>query len=162
MELHLYEDDSYFQNQISEWIEELKLTQIQIEQLKAIEIQYFSQTSQLKQELYQAEYEFDKLLVSSASNQQVRQEQQKHATLKMKALEVFTEQFLCIREVLTQAQILQVCASHVTAVEELNFDDIIQRRQRFYENCDEQLRAYLEDEEKLSYELRAYLRNQSK
>ncbi len=55
-------------------------------------------------------------VVSLASNQQVRQEQQKHTALKMKALEVFTEKFLSIREVLTQAQILQVCASHVATV----------------------------------------------
>ena len=91
------------------WIENLQLTQSQIEQIKIIENQYADQTNQLGQMVQQFEREFAQSIVEVGSNEQLRESNRELETLKLEISQIYFEKFLAIRDVLTSEQLLKQC-----------------------------------------------------
>lgn len=106
------------------WITDLQLTQAQIEQIKAIENQYSSQTNSFDQELQQIEISLTQLIIGTASTDQLKQKERELEALKIDAAQVYFEKFLAIREVLTPAQLLKLCEPFTLIME--------QRMERFH------------------------------
>ena len=101
----------------NQWVKDLQLTQEQVEQIKAIENQSSDQTSQFYQELQQIEISLARLIVSTASSDQLRQKEHELETLKIQAAHLSFEKFLAIRDVLTPSQLLRQC-EHFTLTKE--------------------------------------------
>jgi Spy/CpxP family protein refolding chaperone len=95
-----------------EFIASIQLTQAQIAQIKTIEAQYSDQINQFQPELAKAERALTELIVSTASADQVRQQERDLEAFKNQAAQVYFEKFLALRDVLSAPQLQKIC--HLT------------------------------------------------
>jgi Spy/CpxP family protein refolding chaperone len=102
----------------NEWVESFELTEGQVEQLKAIENDYEDSTTKLETEVNEGELLLNKLIISRGSAEELKQKEHELEVLKLKAMQVYFEKFLAIREVLTPAQVLKQCEIFALTPEE--------------------------------------------
>lgn len=102
----------------NEWIESFELTETQVKQLKIIENEYEDSTTKLETEVYEGEILLTKLIISTGSAEELKQQEHELEMLKFEATQVYFEKFLAIREVLTPAQILKQCETFALTHEE--------------------------------------------
>ncbi len=102
-------------------LQQLNLTPEQAQKVQSIRDQYNLELAQRRQALQQAKQELQDLMVSTASEDQVRQKHSQVETLEQQLRSVGFEQMLAIRQVLTPDQRRQAA-------------EIIQKRQEDFRN----------------------------
>ncbi len=103
------------------FLQQLNLTPDQAQKVQAIRDQYNLDLAQRRQALKQAKQELQDLMVSTASEDQVREKHSQVETLEQQLRSVGFEQMLAIRQVLTPEQRTQAA-------------EIIQKRQEDFRN----------------------------
>ncbi len=88
----------------TQYIEKYKITPEQVAQLRVIEERYCNQTANFRLELKQAERELFELMVSTASSTQWQEKARQFEALQTEAAQLYFNEFLEIREVLTLEQ----------------------------------------------------------
>jgi Spy/CpxP family protein refolding chaperone len=88
----------------AQYIETYRITPEQVKQLGVIERRYSKPTTQFRQALNQSEQELNKLMVSSARATQFREKARQFEALQVTGAQLYFEEFLEIREMLTQEQ----------------------------------------------------------
>jgi Spy/CpxP family protein refolding chaperone len=96
------------QDWATQWIQEYRITPVQVTRLGAIENQYSDQITQFSPELRQAERELTELMVTTASATQIREKERQFEALQIQAAQLYFDKSLAIREVLTLEQRLQL------------------------------------------------------
>jgi hypothetical protein len=92
----------------TEDIERFKITYTQVSQLIIIENRYSEQIAPLMQQVNQAERELIDLMVTTASAPQILSIERQIEALKIQAAQLYFDEALEIRELLTLAQRLQL------------------------------------------------------
>ena len=87
-----------------QYIKKHQITVEQINRLEAIETQFSGPIAQLLQQLDQAQRELIELMVSIAPATQLRERERQFEALQIQAAQLYFEEFLEIREVLTIEQ----------------------------------------------------------
>lgn len=85
-------------------MEQLNLSQAQMQELEEIQQKYQEQFSQQRQELHQAQEELSELMVGTASTGQIRNKYRQVSRLRQQMGNLHFESFLEMREVLTPEQ----------------------------------------------------------
>jgi len=98
-------------------MEELNLSQAQMQELEEIQQKYQDQFSRQRQELHQAQQELSELMAGTASNRQIRNKYRQVSQLRQQMGALHFESMLEMREVLTPEQhaALTVCRTNATA-----------------------------------------------
>ena len=87
-----------------QYIQRYQVTSEQVERLRMIENQYSGRIGQFLQQLNQAQRELIELVVGTASSSQIRERERQFEALQIQAAQVYFDEFLEIREVLTPEQ----------------------------------------------------------
>jgi hypothetical protein len=96
------------ENWATEYIERFQITSTQVGQLIIIENRYSDQIAPLMQQVNQAERELTDLMVTTAAASQILPTQRQLEALKIQAAQLYFNEALEIRELLTLAQRLQL------------------------------------------------------
>jgi len=86
------------------WLQELDLSSDQVQRIQTVRRRYQPQMMEYRETMQQARQEFEVVMASEASSDEVRQKHRQYRALKTKLDEVRFESLLEIREVLTPAQ----------------------------------------------------------
>ncbi|MCL1472335.1 Spy/CpxP family protein refolding chaperone [Argonema antarcticum] len=90
--------------QMPRWIQELNLSQAQIQRIQQIHNQYKDRMSQSVQSLRQAQQELQTMMASTASQDQLRDKHRQVEAIDQQVRELRFESMLAMREVLTPEQ----------------------------------------------------------